>query len=66
MKKFCAALGTFIGRMGVQLFLWALFAMILWNNFIAWEFNLPTFNYWAFILLRFLIIYFNSKLVIKE
>ena len=33
-------------------FLAPLFMMLAWNNVIAWEFNLPTFNYGAFLLIR--------------
>lgn len=62
----CAAIGTLIGRFTIVLFGWSFFAMLLWNNFVAYEFNLPTFSYWAFVLLRVCIIYFNSGISVKK
>ena len=54
-------IGTIIGHFAIWLFAWAFIAMLLWNNFIAYEFNLPSFSYWAFVLLRACIIYFKVK-----
>ena len=48
----CEVIGTIIGRFAIWLFAWAFAAMLLWNNFIAYEFN---------ILLRACIIYFKIK-----
>ena len=62
----CEAIATLLGRSAVVVFGWSLFAMIVWNNFIAYEFNLPTFSYWAFVCLRMVIIYFNSGLSSRE
>ena len=31
----------------------AVLTMIVYNNFIAYEFNLPTFNFWFFLLAKF-------------
>lgn len=59
-------IGTIIIRIGVMLFGWSALAMTLWNNFIAYEFNLPTFSYGAFILLRLCIVYFNSKFTMPK
>lgn len=37
----------------VSLIITPLIAMFAWNNIIAYEFNLPTFDFWAFVLIRF-------------
>ena len=60
IRKISGAIGAFLGRMLVALFAWSLCAMVLWNH-IAYEFNLPTFSYWTFVLLRLVILYWHSN-----
>ena len=57
MKKYT----KMIGSLSVNVFLVPLVAMLTWNNIIAWEFNLPTFSYWAFVLIRVAYLFWFNK-----
>lgn len=56
-EKVCAIIGTII----TNVFLTAAIASIAYNNFIAWEFNLPQFSYWAFVLFRVAYLFWINK-----
>ncbi len=51
MKQSWEKIGNTIGLIIANVFVIAAITMAAYN-IIAWEFNLPTFNYWAFVLFR--------------
>lgn len=58
MKK---EIRTIIVAIITNVFLTAAIASIAYNHFIAWEFNLPQFNYWTFVLFRVAYLYWFNK-----
>ena len=60
LQKICNIIGTALGRAFVSIFMWSFLAMCFWD-IIAYEFNLPTFSYWTFLLFRLIIIYWKPK-----
>ncbi len=55
---------TALGAIIANLFIAPLFCLLAWNNF-AWEFNLPIFSYWHWMVVVLAIRFTLGKTVIK-
>ena len=50
----------------IGFFLAPLFMTLAWNNIIAWEFNLPTFDYGAFLLIRLAYLFWFRRIKVPQ
>ncbi len=65
-KEIAEAIGTTLGKIVANIFIVAAVAAVAYNNIIAWEFNLPQFDYWAFVLLRIAYLFWFGNVKSKK